>query len=280
MKKQKQSKKAASQFKSLHGRRAAWFAVLVIGLLFIQLAYNMQSGQPKILGYTAHIEDNGLLDATNRQRDSRGLQPLQTNEKLRKAAQTKADDMANRNYWDHLTPEGTEPWYFLHQSEYAYQAAGENLAYGFATNDEIINAWLGSTTHRQNVLGRYEEVGFGVAHAHDYQGGKNTVVVALYASPISGPSALTNAATINFNTTAARVNGLAIISSGNATWATYASLGLIGAAAIGFIITHLELLRLGWYRGKHFLVVHPIFDVAVVVTLALVLVYVAGGFIR
>ena len=63
--------------------------------------------------------------------------------------------------------------------------AGENLAYGFDTSLGVVNGWMASPTHRDNVLlPDYEEVGFGIANGEDYQGTENTVVVAMYGDPV------------------------------------------------------------------------------------------------
>lgn len=281
MKKQKGTKtaKTAPHIRALHKRRAVWFAVLAIGLFFIQSAHNIHNGQPQVLGYSTSIASASLLIETNHHRAANQLGELKLSETLQHAAQKKADDMAARNYWDHKTPEGNEPWALLRDADYGYSAAGENLAYGFSASSEVLGAWMQSETHRANVLGSYREVGFGVVHTENYQGGENTIVVALYAEPGETTNAITASAT-QVSDLPAGVSGFAVVTTGNANWATYASLALVGAAAVGFVVTHLELLKHGWYRSRHFLAVHPVFDVFVIVAITFLLVYTAGGFIR
>lgn len=279
--KQKRPKKGVTHLALLtYRRRLGWFAVLFVGLLIIQGAYAIRSTQPHVLGDTTKLTAQGLLDATNSDRHSDGGQPLTLDTKLTAAAQAKADDMVARNYWSHATPDGKQPWAFIMQAGYGYQATGENLAYGFATSDEVVSAWMNSAEHKANVLGDYTAVGFGIANSAHYQGGQNTVVVAFYATPSASASPLTTPATATISLPSQHVDGLAVVTAGAATWGTYASLGLIATAAIGFVVTHLELLRLGWYHGKHFLAIHPVFDALVVIVLALAMVYTAGGFIR
>lgn len=194
----------------------------------------------------------------------------------------KARDMVTRNYWAHTAPEGTTPWQFIARAGYSYQAAGENLAYGFATDNQTISAWLQSPEHRANMLGAYHDVGFGYASSSDYQGANATVVVALYGEPAK----TTTAATMAANTSAPRSsdvirpNALALLMNGGATWAVYASLALIAAAAIGFITTHLELMRLGWYRARKFVLLHPAVDALVVVACLALLLHGTSGFIN
>jgi hypothetical protein len=89
--------------------------------------------------------------------------------------------MIVRNYWSHNTPEGNSPWTFITKAGYQYLKAGENLAYGFLTSAGVVTGWMNSTAHRANVLdATFKDVGFGIASGPNYQGGENTVVVAMY----------------------------------------------------------------------------------------------------
>jgi hypothetical protein len=143
-----------------------------------------QSGRG-ILAYATNVSRGGLLDSTNQRRAASGKSGLSLNSKLNQAAQAKANDMANRNYWSHNTPEGQEPWIFIDQAGYAYTKAGENLAYGFASSSDTITGWMNSATHKANMLdGNFQEVGFGYANNPDYQSsGPQTIVVAMYGKP-------------------------------------------------------------------------------------------------
>lgn len=273
--------------KTLHRRRASWFAVLTIGLLVIQFSYNIHGdSQPQVLGYATHMSSNVLLDNTNGQRKEAGLPSLKPNATLSQAAQAKAESMAAQNYWSHVAPDGTTPWSYIQKVGYEYSTAGENLAYGFSTSDQVVTAWMNSPEHRDNILGNYQDIGFGVADSANYQGGKNTVIVAFYSLPSSQKAAVAGATTTAphvagyMPTTAQYVNGATSILSGNAPWATYASLMLIGATILGFLVTHLETLKLGWRNTRRYAVLHPVTDAVVLLCLALVVVQAAGGFIR
>jgi uncharacterized protein YkwD len=262
--------------------RIGWFAVLFGGLVTIHLAYAVHDGQHAVLGYSSAISASGLLAGTNHVRHNAGETDLSPSPLLSQAAQAKATDMVQKGYWSHITPSGQKPWSFVQQTGYTYESMGENLAYGFSTSNEVIAAWMNSKAHKANLLGQYQEAGFGIADGQHYQGGHNVVVVAMYATPalhLSSAPTLTTAG-IGGSGSSARVDGLSVVASGGATWAAYASLGLIGAAAMGIVVTHLEVLRLGWYRSKHILAIHPVLDAAIIVVLALAIVYGASGFIR
>jgi uncharacterized protein YkwD len=157
------------------------------------------AANPEVLAYSTDIANNTLLTATNQKRTASGVASLAYNAKLTSAAQTKANDMATRNYWSHNTPEGTPPWAFITNAGYSYSIAGENLAYGFritntntSTNEiGVIDGWMASPTHKENLLnGKFTEVGFGIANAPSYQGlSQQTIVVAMYATPLQASAA-------------------------------------------------------------------------------------------
>ncbi|QQS18450.1 CAP domain-containing protein [Candidatus Saccharibacteria bacterium] len=134
------------------------------------------------------MSSSSLLSGTNSQRAASSLGALALNGVLGQAAQNKANDMVARDYWSHNTPDGQTPWTFITAVGYGYQAAGENLAYGFATASDTITGWMNSPGHRANILNTsFSEVGFGVANSANYQGGgPQTVVVAMYALPVGG----------------------------------------------------------------------------------------------
>ncbi len=274
----------------LHRRRLWWFTVLSVGLIIIQFAYNIHSvGRPQILGYATSLNTEELLKETNDYRARNNLPPLKLSDNLDRGAQAKAENMVANNYWSHVAPDGTTPWYFFQKVGYQYMNAGENLAYGFSTSDQVVTAWMNSLEHRQNILGKYQDVGFGYANGAHYQNGNNTVIVAFYGQPDSTQPLVTvtgnspaqpPAATVHAAQDSKQVSGVGVIAQGNAPWAAYASLALIGASLLGFIVTHLELLRLGWHKTRRYAAMHPAVDAAVLLVLVILVVQAAGGFIQ
>jgi uncharacterized protein YkwD len=161
---------------------------LVIGLGF---AFNNWIGQQNksVLGYATDMSVQSLLDDTNAQRIANGEAPLTINAQLDQAAQAKADNMAALDYWSHDTPSGQTPWSFITDASYDYQTAGENLAYGFDTAQDVVTAWMNSPEHRANMLDTtYQDIGFGLDNIPNYQNsGPETLVDAMFASPASQP---------------------------------------------------------------------------------------------
>ena len=144
-----------------------------------------------VLGYATDISITELLNDTNAQRTANGLPALNLNNDLDNAAQAKANDMVTQNYWSHVNPEGETPWQFITAAGYDYQAAGENLAYGFDSSADTVTGWMNSAEHRANILdSTYIDVGFGFANSSNFQSsGPETVVVAEYAEPATPPPA-------------------------------------------------------------------------------------------
>lgn len=107
------------------------------------------------------ITVQGLWEEVNEVRAEQGLKALALQPKLNEAAQAKCDDMLARDYWDHNTPDGQEPWVFITGVGYEYEAAGENLAQNFFDNTSVVAGWLRSEGHRRNLLDQvYTEVGY------------------------------------------------------------------------------------------------------------------------
>jgi uncharacterized protein YkwD len=156
--------------------------IVMIGLFFGSPNRTINGN---VMAYATEMSSSGLLSASNSHRSANGKSALSLNSKLTSAAQTKANDMAARNYWSHTTPDGKEPWYFVEQAGYSYAKAGENLAYGFSTSSQTVNGWMNSPTHRDNMLdSAFTEVGFGYVNSASYNNsGQQTIVVAMYGQP-------------------------------------------------------------------------------------------------
>lgn len=165
-----------------HLIRMSGIIVMILVVAAFQLTYNLvQTGS--VLGQTTTIEAQELLRETNEVRKSNGESPLVYNAALNKAAELKARDMFQSQYWAHTSPSGVTPWTWFDRAGYQYQNAGENLAKDFHTARGVMTAWLDSTEHRSNILDtRYSEVGFAILPG-TLDGKETTVVVAMYGSP-------------------------------------------------------------------------------------------------
>ena len=124
---------------------------------------NEQSGSSGNNGQTGS-EAQEVLQLVNEQRTQNGLAPLALSGKLCELAALKAEDMAANNYFDHTSPTYGTPFDMLKQFGVSYRSAGENIAAGQRTPEEVMNAWMNSSGHRANILNAdYTELGVGIA---------------------------------------------------------------------------------------------------------------------
>ena len=131
--------------------------------------------------FFADITKSSLESLVNQTRQAIGLQPLVGNSKLDEAAQMKAQNMVQENYFNHTSPSGTSPWHWFLQAGYNYKYAGENLAVGFYESEEVYNAWLNSPSHKENIVNpNYTEVGTAVLRGFGF--GDAVVVVQEFGS--------------------------------------------------------------------------------------------------
>lgn len=249
-----------------HYIKAYWPYLPIFAVLGLGIVLNGWIGKAhhNVLGYATNVSSQVLLDDTNTQRASQNEPALRLNPQLTAAAQAKANDMAARGYWSHVTPDGKQPWSFIDNAGYQYQAAGENLAYGFGTSNDVVNAWMHSAEHRANILkAAYQDVGFATANAPSYQGqGAETIVVALYGEPAG---AITTSAPVTSSPQAVDLSNQAqsvsrLDLATNATWIQLALAALCGAAIVLFFARHAFAWHKVLVRGEKFALSHPFFD--------------------
>lgn len=238
---------------------------------------NLSKPGDRILGYATSMNANTLLADTNAQRIKYGDKPLQLSRQLDAAAEAKARNMAQLDYWSHNTPSGQPPWIFVTEQHYQYQVLGENLATGFSNEKSVINAWMASKGHRENILNdNYTQVGFGTAQTANYKsvgGGPMTIIVAFYAAP--SPKVTTAVRPIGFS----RPDTLPIAKTSHAQLAlagmsmasagTTLSLIIIAIAVTAIITRHLLGFRRALRRGEKFIGRHPLLDACFVMIIIL-----------
>jgi hypothetical protein len=136
--------------------------------------------------FLASVLPSVVTALTNEDRAANNLAVLTPDELLTKAAQLKAEDMADKGYFSHVSPDGKTPWYWLDQVQYPYSYAGENLAVDFNDSKEVEEAWMASPTHRANIVKpQYTRIGIGVAKGM-FEGNETTFVVQFFATPKKG----------------------------------------------------------------------------------------------
>jgi len=131
-----------------------------------------------------------MLKRVNAERASAGLPPLTLDPRLNAAAQRHAEDMLQRSYYSHISPDGSAPIDRARRSGYAARLVAENIARGPTSVDEVMDNWLASPEHRRNLLHPgFTELGVGVAVGRNSVG--NTVLwVQDFGRPLTSPALL------------------------------------------------------------------------------------------
>lgn len=130
------------------------------------------------------VENSDLqpyVDAMNRERLARGEKPLRLNAQLCAAANDRVRDMFAQHYFEHIAPDGTEPFVWVEREGYDYTEIGENLAVGYRGAESVVDGWMHSPGHRANILNKeFDEVGVAVAPGSPAARYHGPLVVAMY----------------------------------------------------------------------------------------------------
>lgn len=122
-----------------------------------------------------------IVDAMNRERRAHGLGPLKLETRLSLAAQDRVGDMLRKGYFDHVSPDGLDPFTWVRKRGYRFSLVGENLALGYRTSQSIVTGWMNSPGHRENILkSGFDEVGIAFSDSSPMRGYRAPLVVALY----------------------------------------------------------------------------------------------------
>jgi uncharacterized YkwD family protein len=103
---------------------------------------------------------NQVITLVNQERAKANLKPLSSNSALSAMALDKAKDMYNKNYFSHTSPTFGSPFDMMKSYSISFTYAGENIAKGQKTPQEVMTAWMNSAGHRQNILSpNYTKIG-------------------------------------------------------------------------------------------------------------------------
>jgi uncharacterized protein YkwD len=108
-----------------------------------------------------------VVEAHNRIRTGARLPTLEVSERLHAAAEFHALDMATRCEMTHKGRKGSGPFDRIKAKGYPYRRAGENIAAGRYTVDELMKIWMDSPPHKKNILGGFSQIGVGCATGED-----------------------------------------------------------------------------------------------------------------
>lgn len=108
--------------------------------------------------------ENQVIALVNKYRVSAGLSPLTADWQLSRVARYKSQDMINKGYFGHTSPTYGSPFNMMENFGIRFSAAGENIAMGQRTAQQVMTAWMNSPGHRANIMSSiYNKIGVGVA---------------------------------------------------------------------------------------------------------------------
>ncbi|OIJ66542.1 CAP domain-containing protein [Streptomyces mangrovisoli] len=105
-----------------------------------------------------------VVALTNRERAAAGLRALSVDARLTAAAQAHSADMVARDFYAHTSPDGSQPWDRAAAAGSRMRTVGENIACGQRSAAEVVEGWMNSPAHRDNILkGDFTHIGVGFA---------------------------------------------------------------------------------------------------------------------
>jgi uncharacterized YkwD family protein/spore coat assembly protein SafA len=133
------------------------------------LIYPGQALTIPTLDNTVSAYEAEVVRLVNVARAQNGLAPLTTNWELSRVARYKSQDMVDKHYFSHTSPTYGTPFQMMKAFGLTYRTAGENIAYGQRTPQEVVTAWMNSSGHRANILNAsYTQIGVGYVANGNY----------------------------------------------------------------------------------------------------------------
>lgn len=118
---------------------------------------------------TLSAYEQKVVDLTNQERAKKGLPALKVDLTLSKMAHEKSRDMSANGYFSHTSPTYGSPFDMMKKYGISYRYAGENIAMGQRTPEEVVKAWMNSEGHRKNILSpNFNYIGVGYVSQGNY----------------------------------------------------------------------------------------------------------------
>ena len=113
------------------------------------------AGETSSSDASAYVDE--VIRLINEERAAAGKSALKKNDELCDNAQVRAEEISD--YFSHTRPDGTECFTAI---TVPYGYAGENIAMGQRTPEEVMDCWMNSSGHKKNILSsNYTSVGVG-----------------------------------------------------------------------------------------------------------------------
>lgn len=133
------------------------------------LIYPGQTVYIPTLDATVLSYEQEVVDLVNKIRRENGLSELKLNWELSRVARYKSQDMCDNKYFSHTSPTYGSPFTMIKNFGISYRTAGENIAKGYRTPQAVVNGWMNSKGHRENILNAsFTQIGVGYVSSGNY----------------------------------------------------------------------------------------------------------------
>jgi uncharacterized YkwD family protein len=119
--------------------------------------------------FKSNATEQQIFLLVNQERINAGVKPLKLANDVSYVARVKSKDMQDHDYFDHTSPVYGSPFDMMDDFGLTYRTAGENIAAGQSTAVNVMNSWMNSEGHRNNILNpNFTEIGIGYVDGGDY----------------------------------------------------------------------------------------------------------------
>ncbi len=133
-------------------------------LIYPDQIINIPEKDQTVLDYEKEV-----VRLVNKERVANGLPTLTQDWQLSRVARYKSQDMHDKKYFSHTSPTYGSPFQMMSDFGISYKSAGENIAKGQRTPQEVVNGWVSSSGHRANILNRsFTKIGVGYVSDGNY----------------------------------------------------------------------------------------------------------------
>jgi uncharacterized YkwD family protein/spore coat assembly protein SafA len=132
------------------------------------MIFPMQKLNIPNIDVTKNVE-NEVVALVNTERAKQRIQGLDIDWELSRVARVKSCDMAKQGYFSHQSPTYGSPFDMMKQFGIKYKGAGENIASGQRTPEEVMKSWMNSQGHRENIMNpAFTHIGVGYCEGGQY----------------------------------------------------------------------------------------------------------------
>lgn len=110
-----------------------------------------------------------VVQLVNQERKKYGAASLKIDEELTIVARKKSADMRDKKYFSHQSPTYGSPFDMLMKEGIVFTMAGENIAAGQRSPEQVVRDWMNSEGHRKNILNpEFTHIGVGYQEGGTY----------------------------------------------------------------------------------------------------------------